>query len=71
MGDELFPEKNGEILTTDIDYVDVWKVMQSKTLTPGFTDKAWDKSQTKMNVWPVLTGNNLPLNILKCVIAIV
>lgn len=27
MGDELFPEKDGKILTTDIDYVDVWKVM--------------------------------------------
>lgn len=27
VGDELFPEKDGKILTTDIDYVDVWKVM--------------------------------------------
>lgn len=24
--DELFPMKDGEILTADIDYVDVWKV---------------------------------------------
>ncbi|XP_056621687.1 1,5-anhydro-D-fructose reductase isoform X2 [Triplophysa dalaica] len=33
MGDELFPEKNGEILTTDIDYVDVWKGMEALKAT--------------------------------------
>ncbi|XP_051580054.1 aldo-keto reductase family 1 member B1 isoform X1 [Myxocyprinus asiaticus] len=28
MGDELFPEKDGKILTSDTDYVDVWKGME-------------------------------------------
>lgn len=26
MGDELFPRHDGKILTSDIDYVDVWRV---------------------------------------------
>lgn len=26
MDDELFPSKDGEMLTSDIDYVDVWRV---------------------------------------------
>ena len=26
MGDELFPKKDGKMLTCDIDYVDVWRV---------------------------------------------
>lgn len=26
MGDELYPKKDGQILTSDIDYVDVWRV---------------------------------------------
>lgn len=26
MGDELFPKKDGQMLTSDIDYVDVWRV---------------------------------------------
>eukprot|EP00066_Takifugu_rubripes_P015852 XP_011605118.1 PREDICTED: aldose reductase-like isoform X1 [Takifugu rubripes] len=29
MGDELFPQKNGQILTSDVDYVDVWKGMEA------------------------------------------
>ncbi|KAM7414095.1 hypothetical protein PAMA_019084 [Pampus argenteus] len=29
MGDELFPKKNGKMLTSDIDYVDVWKGMEA------------------------------------------
>ncbi|XP_044212913.1 aldose reductase-related protein 2 [Thunnus albacares] len=29
MGDELFPEKDGETLTSDIDYVDVWRGMEA------------------------------------------
>uniref|UniRef100_A0A9J8BTF2 Zgc:56622 n=1 Tax=Cyprinus carpio carpio TaxID=630221 RepID=A0A9J8BTF2_CYPCA len=33
MGDELFPEKDGKILTTDIDYVDVWKGMEALKAT--------------------------------------
>lgn len=28
-GDELFPRKDGKILTTDIDYVDVWRGMEA------------------------------------------
>ncbi len=26
MGDELFPRKDGKMLTSDIDYIDVWRV---------------------------------------------
>lgn len=26
MGDELFPEKDGKMLTSDVDYLDVWRV---------------------------------------------
>lgn len=26
MGDELFPRKDGQIVTSDVDYVDVWRV---------------------------------------------
>lgn len=26
MGDELFPQKDGQPLTSDVDYVDVWRV---------------------------------------------
>lgn len=26
MGDELFPRKDGKIVTSDVDYVDVWRV---------------------------------------------
>lgn len=26
MGDELFPKKDGNMLTSDIDYIDVWRV---------------------------------------------
>ena len=26
MGDELFPRKDGQLMTSDIDYVDVWRV---------------------------------------------
>lgn len=26
MGDELFPKKDGKIQTSDIDYIDVWRV---------------------------------------------
>lgn len=26
VADELFPKKDGKILTSDIDYVDVWRV---------------------------------------------
>ncbi|XP_057204631.1 aldose reductase-related protein 2 isoform X1 [Triplophysa rosa] len=33
MGDELFPAKNGQILTNDIDYVDVWKGMEALKAT--------------------------------------
>ncbi|KAK7151911.1 hypothetical protein R3I94_008294 [Phoxinus phoxinus] len=33
MGDELFPEKDGKVLTTDIDYVDVWKGMEALKAT--------------------------------------
>ncbi|KAI2653446.1 Aldo-keto reductase family 1 member B10 [Labeo rohita] len=33
VGDELFPEKDGKILTTDIDYVDVWKGMEALKAT--------------------------------------
>ncbi|KAK2894562.1 hypothetical protein Q8A67_011791 [Cirrhinus molitorella] len=33
MGDELFPEKDGKVLTTDIDYVDVWKGMEALQAT--------------------------------------
>ncbi|XP_071346233.1 aldose reductase-related protein 2 [Trachinotus anak] len=29
MGDELFPKKDGKMLTTDIDYVDVWRGMEA------------------------------------------
>ncbi|XP_066541604.1 aldo-keto reductase family 1 member B1 [Hoplias malabaricus] len=29
VGDELFPMKDGKLLTTDIDYVDVWKGMEA------------------------------------------
>ncbi|KAG9352645.1 hypothetical protein JZ751_021059 [Albula glossodonta] len=29
VGDELFPMKDGKLLTTDIDYVDVWREMES------------------------------------------
>ncbi|KAJ8335545.1 hypothetical protein SKAU_G00388870 [Synaphobranchus kaupii] len=29
VGDELFPMKDGKILTTDIDYVDVWRKMET------------------------------------------
>ncbi|KAL6478916.1 hypothetical protein MHYP_G00123490 [Metynnis hypsauchen] len=29
VGDELFPKKDGKILTTDFDYVDVWKGMEA------------------------------------------
>ncbi|KAK2918292.1 aldo-keto reductase family 1 member B1 isoform X1 [Channa argus] len=29
IGDELFPRKDGKILTSDVDYVDVWRVMES------------------------------------------
>ncbi|XP_028441493.1 aldose reductase [Perca flavescens] len=29
MGDELFPKKDGKMLTCDIDYVDVWRGMQA------------------------------------------
>ncbi|XP_034445199.1 aldo-keto reductase family 1 member B1 [Hippoglossus hippoglossus] len=29
VGDELFPKKDGEILTSDIDYVDVWRGMEA------------------------------------------
>lgn len=34
MGDELFPRKDGQIVTSDIDYVDVWRV---RTLSSGNT----------------------------------
>ncbi|XP_073706075.1 aldose reductase-related protein 2 [Garra rufa] len=33
IGDELFPEKDGKVLTTDIDYVDVWKGMEALKAT--------------------------------------
>ncbi|XP_051726021.1 aldose reductase-related protein 2 isoform X2 [Ctenopharyngodon idella] len=33
MGDELFPEKDGKMLTTNIDYVDVWKGMEALKAT--------------------------------------
>lgn len=33
IGDELFPEVDGKILTTDIDYVDVWKGMEALKAT--------------------------------------
>lgn len=26
MGDVLYPKKDGQVLTSDIDYVDVWRV---------------------------------------------
>uniref|UniRef100_A0A1A8BM05 NADP-dependent oxidoreductase domain-containing protein n=1 Tax=Nothobranchius kadleci TaxID=1051664 RepID=A0A1A8BM05_NOTKA len=29
MGDELFPKKDGKILTSDVDYVDVWRGMEA------------------------------------------
>ncbi|KAL6478917.1 hypothetical protein MHYP_G00123500 [Metynnis hypsauchen] len=29
VGDEIFPKKDGKILTTDFDYVDVWKGMEA------------------------------------------
>ncbi|KAK2841736.1 hypothetical protein Q5P01_011936 [Channa striata] len=29
MGDELFPRKDGKILTSDVDYVDVWRGMEA------------------------------------------
>ncbi|XP_060892400.1 aldose reductase-related protein 2 [Labrus mixtus] len=29
MGDELFPKKDGQMLTSDIDYVDVWRGMEA------------------------------------------
>ncbi|MED6234223.1 hypothetical protein ATANTOWER_024853 [Ataeniobius toweri] len=29
MGDELFPRKDGKILTSDTDYVDVWRGMEA------------------------------------------
>ncbi|XP_033988778.1 aldo-keto reductase family 1 member B1 [Trematomus bernacchii] len=29
MGDELFPKKDGKMLTSDIDYVDVWRGMEA------------------------------------------
>ncbi|XP_071403452.1 aldo-keto reductase family 1 member B1 isoform X2 [Centroberyx affinis] len=29
MGDELFPKKDGEMLTSDVDYVDVWRGMEA------------------------------------------
>lgn len=29
MGDELFPEKDGKMLTSDIDYLDVWRGMEA------------------------------------------
>nr|XP_046250164.1 aldo-keto reductase family 1 member B1-like [Scatophagus argus]XP_046251159.1 aldo-keto reductase family 1 member B1-like [Scatophagus argus] len=29
MGDELFPKKDGKILTSDIDYIDVWRGMEA------------------------------------------
>ncbi|CAG5958382.1 unnamed protein product, partial [Menidia menidia] len=29
MGDELFPKKDGKVLTSDIDYVDVWRGMEA------------------------------------------
>uniref|UniRef100_A0A3Q1HJC0 alcohol dehydrogenase (NADP(+)) n=1 Tax=Anabas testudineus TaxID=64144 RepID=A0A3Q1HJC0_ANATE len=29
MGDELFPKKNGKTLTSDVDYVDVWRGMEA------------------------------------------
>ncbi|CAJ1057010.1 aldo-keto reductase family 1 member B1-like isoform X1 [Xyrichtys novacula] len=29
VGDELFPKKNGQMLTSDIDYVDVWRGMEA------------------------------------------
>uniref|UniRef100_A0A672LEP2 alcohol dehydrogenase (NADP(+)) n=1 Tax=Sinocyclocheilus grahami TaxID=75366 RepID=A0A672LEP2_SINGR len=32
-GDELFPEKDGKVLTTDIDYIDVWKGMEALKAT--------------------------------------
>lgn len=33
VGDELFPERDGKILTTDIDYVDVWRGMEALKAT--------------------------------------
>ncbi|XP_035983019.1 aldose reductase-related protein 2 [Fundulus heteroclitus] len=33
MGDELFPKKDGKILTSDIDYVDVWRGMEALQAT--------------------------------------
>ncbi|XP_043120121.1 aldose reductase-related protein 2 [Puntigrus tetrazona] len=33
MGDELFPQKDGKVLTSDIDYVDVWKGMEALKAT--------------------------------------
>uniref|UniRef100_A0A673LV60 alcohol dehydrogenase (NADP(+)) n=1 Tax=Sinocyclocheilus rhinocerous TaxID=307959 RepID=A0A673LV60_9TELE len=33
VGDELFPEKDGKVLTTDIDYIDVWKGMETLKAT--------------------------------------
>uniref|UniRef100_A0A3Q2QG65 Zgc:56622 n=1 Tax=Fundulus heteroclitus TaxID=8078 RepID=A0A3Q2QG65_FUNHE len=33
MGDELFPKKDGQILTSDIDYVDVWRGMEALQAT--------------------------------------
>ncbi|KAG1936953.1 aldo-keto reductase family 1 member A1 [Pimephales promelas] len=33
MGDDLFPEKDGKILTTDIDYVNVWKGLEALKAT--------------------------------------
>lgn len=29
VGDELFPKKDGQMLTSDIDYVDVWRVKRT------------------------------------------
>ncbi|CAB1455696.1 unnamed protein product [Pleuronectes platessa] len=29
VGDELFPKKDGELLTSDIDYLDVWRGMEA------------------------------------------
>lgn len=54
MGDELFPEKDGKMLTTDIDYVDVWKVM----LTANAKHSAYNvKTLLMMSVLPSLLGN--------------
>lgn len=37
MGDELFPQKNGQILTSDVDYVDVWRVRRCLGSNPSIT----------------------------------